>query len=54
MRNQDLYKLDWIGLKTLDERGDITLAWCKGPHMDLGGEGGCGDQAVADWVGWKA
>lgn len=52
VHNQPLYKHDWIGLKALDDTDGLKLAWCKGPHMDLGGPGGCGDQAVADWVGW--
>lgn len=52
MQDQDMYKYDWIGLRTLDERKALHLERCPGEHMDLG-SGDCGMNAVRDWVGWK-
>ncbi|KAK6910380.1 hypothetical protein I203_104412 [Kwoniella mangroviensis CBS 8507] len=53
MTDQPMYIGDWIGLKSLDEKGGLTLEHCPGEHMDLGGEGGCGERMVRGWVGWK-
>ncbi|WWC70493.1 uncharacterized protein I206_104444 [Kwoniella pini CBS 10737] len=53
MKEQLMYKQDWIGLKKLNEKGGLKLEHCPGEHMDLGGKGGCGDQVVKDWVGWR-
>ncbi|KZT00467.1 alpha/beta-hydrolase [Laetiporus sulphureus 93-53] len=35
MRMQPLYLENWIGLKTLDRRGDVILETCEGEHMQL-------------------
>lgn len=35
MRLQPLYLNDTIGLKSLDERGDLVLETCEGDHMRL-------------------
>ena len=35
MRDLDIYKEDWIGLKQLDERGDLHFRNCPGNHMNL-------------------
>ncbi|WVO16415.1 hypothetical protein L204_104090 [Cryptococcus depauperatus] len=50
--HQPLYQHDWIGLKALDKKKGLKLEHCPGEHMDLGGEGGCGERMVRDWVGW--
>ncbi|CAD6577006.1 MAG: hypothetical protein TREMPRED_001838 [Tremellales sp. Tagirdzhanova-0007] len=51
---QPLYTGDWIGLRTLDEKGRLRLAHCPGAHMDLGGKGGCAEMVrspiVKSWV----
>ncbi|KAJ2913467.1 hypothetical protein MD484_g6954, partial [Candolleomyces efflorescens] len=36
MRLQPLYLEDWIGLRQLDERGDVVFETCEGEHMDIG------------------
>ena len=36
MRLQRLYLEDWIGLRQLDERGDVVFETCEGEHMDIG------------------
>ena len=33
MRDTELYKEDWIGLKELDEGGRLVLGHVPGPHM---------------------
>jgi len=50
LREQQLYKEDWLGLKELDERGGITLASCDGVHMELGRH--CWEPFVRKYVGW--
>ncbi|KAI0035863.1 alpha/beta-hydrolase [Vararia minispora EC-137] len=35
MRQQPLYTEDWIGLRTLDERGAVVLETCEGGHMAI-------------------
>ena len=35
MRHQPLYLEDRIGLRALDERGDVIFVTCQGPHMRL-------------------
>lgn len=35
MENTTLYQEDWIGLKTLDERGALTFGELEGEHMQL-------------------
>lgn len=47
---QPLYTEDWIGLRTLDERGKLHLEHCPGAHMDLD-SGDCAKRVVEDWVG---
>ncbi|CAG8715878.1 7586_t:CDS:2, partial [Acaulospora morrowiae] len=36
IRQQPLYKEDWIGLKKLDETGKLIFKDCDGPHMQIG------------------
>lgn len=33
MKETDLYKEDWIGLRELDESGRLVLGHVPGPHM---------------------
>lgn len=33
MKDTDLYKEDWIGLRELDESGRLVLGHVPGPHM---------------------
>ncbi|KAG9018081.1 hypothetical protein FRB90_012377, partial [Tulasnella sp. 427] len=35
MREHPLYTEDWVGLKTLDERGAVVELTCEGPHMHI-------------------
>ena len=35
LRQQDLYKEDWIGLKELDESGKLRLDVLEGEHMQI-------------------
>ncbi|KAF8269278.1 alpha/beta-hydrolase [Lactarius quietus] len=49
MREQPLYKEDWIGLRTLDEHGRVVLASCDGEHMHLSTE--CWKPLVEKYVG---
>ncbi|OBZ68161.1 Palmitoyl-protein thioesterase 1 [Grifola frondosa] len=49
MRLQPLYTEDWIGLRTLDERGDVLLETCEGEHMQLSSE--CWQPLVKRFVG---
>jgi palmitoyl-protein thioesterase len=35
LRNRDIYKEDWIGLKVLDKKGGLKFETTKGPHMSL-------------------
>ncbi|KAI0674767.1 alpha/beta-hydrolase [Trametes maxima] len=48
MRLQPLYRNDWIGLRTLDERGNVVLETCEGEHMQLGD---CWQPLVKRYVG---
>lgn len=43
-----LYQDDYIGLRTLDERGDLVRRVCKGVHMQIGKK--CWEQVVS-WLG---
>jgi palmitoyl-protein thioesterase len=43
LRDQDSYKNDVLGLKTLDERGDLFFYKGAGDHMNLS------DQIIADY-----
>ncbi|KAI4649237.1 hypothetical protein J4E93_003552 [Alternaria ventricosa] len=36
LRDRDIYKEDWIGLKKLDDKGGLHFKTTKGGHMDLG------------------
>ena len=49
MKQQPLYKEDWIGLKSLDEAGKIFLESCPGEHMQLPIE--CWEWIIKKWVG---
>ena len=49
MREQPLYKEDWIGLRALDEHGRVVLASCDGEHMHLSTE--CWKPLVEKYVG---
>jgi len=48
MRLQPLYTEDWIGLRSLDQRGDVILETCEGEHMQLGD---CWERLVKRFVG---
>lgn len=51
VKDTELYEEDWIGLKTLDQRGKLWLEHCPGEHMDLS-SGDCAKNMVDRWVGW--
>jgi len=51
MKQQPLYKGDWIGLRSLDEAGKVFLESCPGEHMQLPVE--CWEWIVKKWVGQK-
>ncbi|KAJ3547623.1 hypothetical protein NM688_g5381 [Phlebia brevispora] len=51
MRLQPLYTENRIGLKTLDQRGDIVLATCVGEHMQLTPD--CWKPLVQKYAGGK-
>lgn len=38
VRERDIYKKDWIGLKKLDEKGGLHFKTTKGGHMQLDGK----------------
>ncbi|KAJ7251799.1 palmitoyl-protein thioesterase [Mycena haematopus] len=48
MQEQPLYQEDWIGLRELDERGDVVFAECEGEHMDIND---CWESLVREFVG---
>lgn len=48
MKLQPLYTEDWIGLRTLDERGAVVLVTCPGRHMQLTG---CWENLAEEWIG---
>jgi palmitoyl-protein thioesterase len=50
MRLQPLYREDWIGLRELDERGDVVLESCQGEHMQLSD---CWERLVRAFVGYN-
>lgn len=50
MRLQPLYKEDWIGLRTLDERGGVVFEACIGEHMQIKE---CWERLVRQYVGGK-
>lgn len=49
MRLQPLYTQNRIGIKTLDERGDLVLVTCEGAHMHISDE--CWKPLVQKYVG---
>lgn len=49
MREQPLYKEDWIGLRALDEHGRVVLESCDSEHMHLSTE--CWKPLVEKYVG---
>ena len=49
MRLQPLYTEDWIGLRTLDKTGRVTLETCEGEHMQLKEE--CWKPLVEQYTG---
>ncbi len=49
MRLQTLYIEDRIGLRALDERGDVVLEICEGVHMEL--NSACWDPIIKRYVG---
>ena len=49
MREQPLYKEDWIGLRALDKTGRVVLASCDSEHMHLSEE--CWKPLVEKYVG---
>ncbi|TFK54516.1 alpha/beta-hydrolase [Heliocybe sulcata] len=49
MRMQPVYTTDAIGLRTLDERGDVLLETCEGEHMVMNRV--CWEGLVKEWVG---
>jgi len=48
MRMQALYIEDWIGLRTLDERGGVVFEACNSVHMHLDG---CWQDIVSRFIG---
>lgn len=48
MRLQPLYTEDWIGLRTLDERGAVVFEICEGEHMQLGD---CWERLIRTFAG---
>ena len=48
MRLQPLYVDDTIGLRTIDERGDLVFETCEGEHMVIEG---CWKPLVEKYVG---
>ena len=48
MRLQPLYQEDWIGFRTLDERGGIAFETCVGEHMEIRE---CWKRLVRQYVG---
>ncbi|KAF7315260.1 Palmitoyl-protein thioesterase [Mycena indigotica] len=48
MRQQPLYVEDWIGLRQLDERGDVIFVECDGEHMEIGP---CWEELVRNYAG---
>lgn len=49
MYDQPLYREDWIGLRTLDERGAVVRLTCVGEHMHISDE--CWRPLVEKYVG---
>lgn len=49
MKQQPLYKEDWIGLRKLDEEDKVFLIVCQGQHMQISDE--CWRPIVKRWAG---
>lgn len=49
MREQSLYKEDWIGLRELDETARVALVICQGEHMQISRE--CYLPIITKYVG---
>ena len=52
LSEQRLYTEDWIGIKSLEDKGKMVFEHCPGEHMDLG-SGDCGQRMVRKWVGGR-
>ena len=50
MRLQPLYKEDWIGLRTLDNKGGVVFESCIGEHMQIKE---CWERLVRQYVGGR-
>jgi len=48
MREQPLYRDDWIGLRELDERNRVVFDVCEGEHMQISA---CWERIVRQYVG---
>jgi len=48
MHKQPLYIEDWIGLRTLDERGGVIFDVCEGDHMEIMN---CWERLVRSYTG---
>ena len=35
LKDQEQYKQDWLGLRTLDEAGKLSLMTIQGDHMEI-------------------
>ena len=51
MRLQPTYLADTFGLRTLDEKGGVSLEFCKGEHMQIADD--CWKPLVREYVGGK-
>jgi len=49
LRQSEIYKEDWIGLKTLDKRGSLVLDLCHGVHMQI--DAACQMKVFGKYVG---
>lgn len=49
LRQSEIYKKDWIGLKTLDKRGSLVLELCHGIHMQI--DSACQMKVFGKYIG---
>ena len=49
LRQSDIYREDWIGLKTLDKRGALVMDLCHGIHMQI--DAACQMKVFGKYVG---
>jgi palmitoyl-protein thioesterase len=49
LRQSDIYKQDWVGLKSLDKRGALLLELCHGIHMQI--DSACQMKVFGKYVG---